>query len=152
MAQPSKRRTVWKDAIAPANTLAATTVVEEILLAEADIESLGSGVTVTRIVGSLSLHFAAGVTNVVAAAIWVRPTYLGAAAPTSLNIDFFERSRTMWTMQRMIDPADDTTLVPIDIRTQRKLGSGVELDLVIENKSAQIVTFAYHLRSLVLLP
>ena len=148
----TKRRTVWKDSISPAQTLAATTITEEVLLAESDIEALGSGVTVTRIVGTLSISAVAGATNIVAAAVWLTPAYSGRGIPSALSIDFFERSRTMWTLQRMIDLADDTTHVPIDIRTQRKLGSGVSLDMIVENKSANVITFAYHLRCLVLLP
>ena len=151
MANAAKRRTVWKDAIAETGALAATTVSGEILLAESDIEGLGSGVTVTRVVGSISLSYAAGVANVVSGMLWVAPVYSGATTP-SLSIDTFERNRTMWTFQRVIDLADDTTLIMVDVRTQRKLGSGVALELILDNKAANALTYSYHLRSLVLLP
>jgi len=147
----TRRRTVWKDSIIANGALAGTTVVANPLLAETDIEGLGSGVTVTRIVGDLFLTYAVGVANVISGAIWVTPQFGGVGVP-ALVIDFFERSRVMWTMQRQIDLADDTTRVPIDIRTQRKLGSGVALDLVLDNKSVNALTFSFHLRALVLLP
>ena len=142
-----KRKVLWKDALLAETSLAATTIINHPLVAESDVENLGD-VTVTRIVGELSVSYASGSFNILRGAIWVSGLFSGAVNPTALNTTFFERSRVMWTIHRMVNSTDETTRIMIDIRTQRKLSSGVQLELLMENTSAVAVTHSFHIRSL----
>ena len=131
-------------------TLAAATIVDQVILAEADIEGLGD-VTISRIVGQFSYSFSAGTTNNVKAVIWVSPTWAGIVRPAAWVADAFERQRVMWTHHGLQDLADDTRHIELDIRTKRKASSGVELTMSIENTSGNLMTFALHTRVLVAL-
>ncbi len=145
-----RRKTVWKDTVVDNATLAATTIADTVILPETTIESLGD-VTITRVVGELSLNFAVGATNTVKAAIWIAPAFGGATTPATWNADAFERQRIMWTMHRMMGVLDDTMLVHIDIRSKRKVTSGVDFILSLENTSANVLSFAFHMRVLAML-
>ena len=142
-----KRRTVWKDALTGIKTLAATTVANDVILAESDIEELGE-VTITRIVGSFIYSYPSGTSNELRGAIWVSPQYAGIANPSTIDADFFERSRVMWTMSDMVDFNDDIRRISFDIRTMRKVKSGVGMDFLLENASAAILTYSLHTRTL----
>ena len=142
-----KRKVLWKDALIAVSTIAANTINNDVLLGEADIENLGD-VTLTRIVGSITYNYPAGANNALRGAIWVSPSFTGVGNPTILDTTFFERSRVMWTLDDMVNVTDETRRLHIDIRTQRKLSSGVQLDLLLHNISAQIMTYSFHLRCL----
>ena len=142
-----KRKVVWKDALIAVSTIAANTINNDVLLAEADVENLGD-VTLTRIVGSLQCSFAAGATNAIRGVIWVAPTFTGVGNPTALDTTFYERSRVMWTWDDMVDVADETRRIQFDIRTQRKLSSGVQVELLIHNLGGNVMTYNFHIRSL----
>ena len=145
-----KRKTVWKDSVLDNGTLAAASILDTVILSETQIETFGD-VTVTRIIGELSLNFAVGALNTVKAAVWIAAAYGGATTPAAWTADAFERSRVMWTMHRMAGVDDDTLYVPIDIRTKRKLTSGVDLLFSLENTSGNVLSHAHHFRVLSML-
>ena len=109
--------------------------------------------TVTRIVGSINVKSTA-LNPIFNAMIWVNSSYVGAGLPIVFDADTFQRSRNMWSDFRSIKLTDDTYQVRVDIRTQRKLGQGVDLLLTIENSAVVTNTleYTYHLRMLMLLP
>ena len=145
-----KRKTVWEDEVVNNTTLAATSILDTVILPEARIETLGD-ITVTRIIGELTMSFTVGNVNTVKAAIWIAAAYGGATTPADWNADAFQRSRVMWTMHRQMRLTDDTLFVPIDIRTKRKMSSGTELLLSIENTSGNLLSMAFHIRTLMAL-
>jgi len=135
-----------------ASTITGLTISNDTILSETEIEDQWStGATITRIVGDLSIRYATGTTNIIHGAIWLAPTYAGGTLPTLLNADFYERQQVMWTFLRMIDLADDTVHIKIDIRTKRKAQGGKFLLLTIANESANDATFSWHIRTLGLL-
>ena len=150
MANTRKRKTVWKDVVIDNQAIAGATILNLTILSEIDIEGLGD-VTVSRIVGQLSFAYAVGTRNTLKSVIWVSPTWAGVTLPVAWIADAFERSRVMWTMHAMQDLADDTRHIELDIRTKRKLSSGVELTMTLENTAANIVDFALHTRVLLAL-
>ncbi len=150
MAHARKRKTVWEDEVVDNTTVAAASILDTVILPEARIETLGD-VTVTRIIGELSLSFTVGNVNTVKAAIWIAAAYGGSTTPSDWNADAFQRTRVMWMMHRMLRLTDDTMLVEIDIRTKRKMSSGVELLFSLENTSANLLSASLHIRTLMAL-
>ena len=147
----NRRKTVWKDAIVEPTAIPINSIDNNEILSEPDIEEHAQGSTLTRIVGTINLkmnQLALTFTNI-SGAIYIFNTYAGAAFPTIWIIDTFERVNTMWTLQAQLATGDDTLRIPIDIRTQRKLGSGIQVMLSIQNFSVQdSCVFSFHLRSL----
>ena len=150
MARTAKRKTFWSDLLIGETTVAGLGEVNEVLLAESNIEN-HSGVTVTRIVGDISLKYFGGTTNVVDLVFWLAPAYAGVALIAGWNSDDFERMRVMWVGRRMIDLADDTHHISVDVKTQCKTGQGTQLLFTLDNKSANTLTYSAHLRTLSLI-
>ena len=155
MARSGRRKTKWVDTqVTEFGIVGGPLINHQIILSEGVIEFSGGGeVTLTRVVGTISMKASAGA-PIVDMGLWVAPAYTGLTLPGVLTEDFFQRSRMMATIFRWVDLADDTLHIEVDVRTQRKLGQGVQLLLSIENQSGagNDAVFAFHLRSLLLLP
>ena len=152
-----KRRTQWIDSlatseIAVAGAAAPGTINEQVLVDEAEIENVGGAATVTRIVGSITLQRTLG-SPVLSIAIWLGSAFVGAANPTDWDQDTYQRSRVLWTYQTLLTTDPANRQLTVDIRTQRKLGQGVALQMSVQNHSIanHNAEFTFHLRSLLLL-
>jgi len=152
----AKRLTTWIDAVITTpvvviGAVAPGTILNDGIVTEAEFENLGRS-TITRVVGQINLNPTLA-SPVVTMALWVSPEYAGAAKPTDWDQDTFQRQRVLWTYIArpllgggLIHSVD----IDVDVRSQRKVDSGVGLTLSIQNHSAAGNTFeyTYHLRCL----
>ena len=154
-----RRKTQWIDGLVTSNVAVAGaaapgTVVDTTMLAEAELENIGGGGTLIRVVGDLIFRRTAGA-PVVTAVLFVAQNYVGAVNPTDWDVDAFQREENLgsWMSAGM-----DTTLSwdrhHIDLRTKRKLTQGVTVQLAVQNHSvaANDLNFNCHFRFLILLP
>jgi len=151
----SRRRSIWLDQFTVVEQVISggSGAVNDELVTSSVIEGLGGNATIIRIVGTVSLRSLTARPTVLGF-IWVAPSYASATLPTIVATDEIARMRTMWTVYRNMDLADDTVHIPIDIRTQRKLGQGVRVVFSYQNLSmaGNDASVSYHFRSLILLP
>jgi len=153
-----RRRFQWIDAlvsspIAVAGAAAPGTISNQTIISEVELENVGGGATMMRVVGDIILRATAG-NPVFTYALWVFPAYVGSVQPTDWDNDTFQRADMLgtWTVQAPV--ADRISIVRVDLRTKRKLGQGVQVQLAIQNHSiaGNDASIAFHLRSLLLLP
>ena len=155
----SKRQTQWIDTIQSAvqsiaGAVAPGTIDSNVMILESEAENVGGGGTVSRIVGDIWVARTAGA-PVVTATVMVFDTYVGAALPTDWDNDTFQRRAVMWTAMWVLNSTTDGfQRRTLDVRTKRKLGQGQRLTLEIQNHgtAGNDAQFAFHLRSLLLLP
>ena len=154
----AKRRTRWVDtvsttAVVLAGAVAPGTVVDEAILPESELETLGTGATIIRVVGHIIMRSDAGA-PVVTGCLWLAPNYAGAVFPTDWLNDTFERNAVMATFMWQPKAGLSTEPTPVDIRTKRKVSPGTSLILSLQNHSiaSQDAAYVYHLRALLLLP
>ena len=154
MARRKPRRTQWIDAIINVSVvqIGGPTISSHVIVSEAEIENLGGAATITRVVGSINVRSIL-LDTIFSAMIWVNSSFVGAGLPIVLDADIFQRSRNMWSDYKWQAVGDDTYKREVDIRTQRKLGQGVDVLLTVENANVvgNTLEFVYHLRMLLLL-
>ena len=155
-----RRKFQWIDAIQSTlfNVVGAAapgTVVSNAIVAETEVENVGGGATLMRVVGDIFWRSTAG-TPVATATLFLFQPYLGAARPTDWDNDTFQRATVLgtWMAATVTGGSETMTHTRIDLGTKRKLTQGMELDLEIQNHSTAGNDFAvaFHLRALLLLP
>ena len=154
----AKRRTRWIDTVsttpvALAGAAAPGTVIDESILPENELETLGTGATLIRVVGHIHLSSLL-IDPVVTAALWFAPNYAGAVFPVDWLNDVFERQSVIWTGLWRPKATKHSNVTVIDIRAKRKVSPGQSLILSMQNHSpaGSDAEYVYHLRSLLLLP
>ena len=154
----ARRRTQWIDAIQSsfvvlAGAVAPGTVIETSLLTEAEIENLGGGLTLLKVIGDIVAVRTAG-TPVLTFTLYFRQQYAGAVGVPDWDNDAFQRKAMVGTWMTTVQVQDATARLPIDLRSKRKIGQGVSLVLAAQNHSAAAndANYAFHLRALVALP
>ncbi len=148
------RRTQWIDSlITTPQTVAATAVSTNAVVTEAEIENLGGGTTLVRVIGDIVMARTAS-TPVASANLYIQDTYLGSAAPTSWVQDTYQRQNLLWTRLWFGTSAIVQDQMPmwVDLRSKRKVTQGQLVNLAIENYGDGALTFVMHLRCLFLLP
>jgi len=156
---PRKRRYQWIDSISTdyfvVNGAAAPGTISQVnSISEAEIENVGGAMTLIRTVGQILIQELLGV-PVVTATLFLQAGFVGSTAPTDWVQDTFQRMNVLGTW--LVGTGSNTNFVHtinVDLRTKRKLGQGVSLDLAIQNHSVATnnISYAYHLRHLVMLP
>ena len=96
-----RRRYQWIDAIDLAQTsIAAGTVSQQGLLTEAEIENVGGGATLERIVGSIIVTAGSVGRGQLHMGLFLLETYAGATIPTAAALaspDTYQRKDCLWT-------------------------------------------------------
>ena len=151
----TRRQTQWIDAsstslVALAGAVAPGTIVNETIISEGEFENLGK-LTVTRIVGEIWISRTAG-SPVVTATLLTLENYPGAVFPVDYTPDVWQRPNNMWSaMWHGTSATDGPMKIPVDVRSQRKMGQGHILILAMQNHSiaGQDAQYTFHLRALV---
>lgn len=155
----SRRRTQWIDAIdatgfSVAGAVAPGTIVSSLLVGEAEMENLGGGVTLLRVIGDIWSRRTAGTAPVMTHTLFLNQAFAGAVDVVDWNNDAFQRRQMLGTWMHI--PGTDVLIVRerVDIRTKRKFGQGERFTLESQNHSVagNDVFVAFHLRMLLLLP
>ncbi len=156
----TRRKTQWIDNIATAaQSVSSGSVTNSTEISEAEIENVGGGATLIRVVGDICpVTTSTATTGSVTFALWLFAQYTGAVAPTlaawALN-DTYQRKYLlgtwMWRPAGVVGAGIPRSL-HIDLRTKRKLGQGLALTLSIGNHTGASMSFTSHLRYLLLLP
>ncbi len=155
-----RRRYQWIDAIqTSAITLngaaAPGTVSDQTIIGEAELENIGGGATLMRVVGDIWVRRLAGTAPIVTATLFNLQGYGSAVAPADWQQDEFQRTANLGSWLWMVGSTDGLTVhQSIDLRTKRKLGQGILTVLAVQNHSVagENVSFVFHLRCLLLLP
>lgn len=164
MARSNRRRLRWYDIAANRTVLASAaggSIAQEILLTETQIEELGGGMTLMRIIGDIYLS-RVGTAPVVQMVIVAQHAQAAASkvagyyGPANVE-DNAEEMGTLWNrLWADVDLSFSGTHVPVDIRRRIKLQQGMEVALYLENwtlsAAADNASYLYHLRCLVALP
>ncbi len=155
-----KRRYQWIDAIDMGQTsIAAGGFSNQDVLTEAELENVGGGATLERIVGTIIVTAGAATRGQLAMGIFVVETYAGATLPTAASMlapDTYQRKDCLWTGIGITQAdADFSFSVPrvhhVDWRSKRKMTQGTKVTLLSAVvSSAMRVNF--HLRFLLALP
>ena len=155
----SRRRTQWIDAIASTSqningAAAPGTVFSNLLVGEAEMENLGGGVTLLRVIGDIWTRRIAGTAPVVTHTLFMNQAFAGAVDVVDWNNDAFQRKQMLGTWMHI--PGTDVLIVRerVDIRTKRRFGQGERFTLESQNHSiaGENVNMTFHLRMLLLLP
>ncbi len=154
-----RRRFQWIDSItsgyvALAGAVAPGTIVNSAIITEAELENVGGGATLIRVVGDIITQEVVGV-PVVTHTLFIQQAFAGAGFPADWDGDTFQRADVLGTW--MHGPCSNTLFTVherIDLRTKLKLGQGIELDLASQNHSVATndAIFIFHLRFLLMLP
>ncbi len=154
----SRRRTRWvdfvqTDQIALIGAAAPGTLNNLEVVSEAELETIGDGATLVRVVGHIFLIRTAG-TPVLTGCLWFADAFVGATRPIDWNQDAFERKSNMWSFLYASSVQSNSARFDVDIRTKRKVSAGDTLLLSLQNHSLvnNDVNFVAHLRFLMLLP
>ena len=154
----TKRRYQWIDSVvstevAVAGAAAPGTVVSTGVVLEQELENIGGGATLIRVVGDLWLRNNAGVT-VTTQTLYILQAFVGGVSPTDWTNDTFQRKDMLGTWMTYMTAAEPVVHHKIDLRTKRKVGQGVAIDLATQNHSlgGNDISFVFHLRALLLLP
>ena len=154
-----RRKFQWVDAIvatpvALVGAAAPGTLVSSTIITENELENVGGGATLMRVVGQI---ITGELQNkpVVTHTLFVFENYVGSALPADWDNDTFQRAGVLGTW--MVFPGSNTLLTvstEVDLRTKRKLGQGVTVLLHSQNHAIanQDAEFVFHLRCLLLLP
>ena len=156
-----RRRYQWIDAIEFTNaaSVAANGLGNADIVSETEIENLGGGITLERIVGSIIVTAGSVGRAQYAVALMVIETYAGATLPNvaSFNTpDLYQRKDNLWSSHGRIETSQDFAFgVPrtfqIDWRSRRKMSQGQKITLFVQPQS-NAVRYTYHLRMLFALP
>ena len=154
----AKRTTTWDIALDTSFTslpgaVAPGTIVNVTTLGESAIESKYRGGTLIRIVGDIVVVRTAG-TPVVSFVIWFAGAYSGFTFPIDWGFDELERNNVLMSWMSAVETSMQTWRIAVDVRSKRKLGAGVSLQLAVQNHSAATndCSFAYTLKHLILMP
>jgi len=157
MARDRKRRTQWIDtvqtvAIGIVGAADPGTVSNRVIVAESELENLGGMATITRVVGTLLVASSAGF-PLVSWVIWTTSSEVSSVRPTDWVQDTYQRQAVMAT--GMVQPSSENPVIHIafDVRSQRKIGQGRQLELTLQNHSiaSNDANFTFHTRVLLLL-
>ena len=155
----NRRRTQWIDAIdatgfSIAGAAAPGTIVSNLLVGEAEMENVGGGATLLRVIGDIWTRRSAGTAPTVTHTLFMNQAFAGAVDVVDWNNDAFQRPQMLGTW--MYVPGTDVLIVRerVDIRTKRKLMQGNRLTLEFQNHAlaGENVFVSFHLRMLLLLP
>ncbi len=155
-----RRRYQWIDAIqttavALVGAAAPGTVSDQTIIGEAELENIGGGATLLRVVGDIWLRRTQGTAPVVTGTLFNLQGYGSAVAPIDWQQDEFQRTANLGSWLWMVGSTDALTIhQSIDLRTKRKLGQGILTVLAMQNHSIATndAEFVFHLRCLLLLP
>jgi len=156
----SKPRYQWIDAISITPTVVAAGAVGNVdQVTEAELENLGGGGTLERIVGSIIMVAGSATQGRYTVGLMIQETYAGATLPSAaawLTPDVYQRKDMLWSSIGVTTTgAVNNIAVPrvhnVDWRSRRKLGQGVKVTLSV-SVLLQSVQFISHLRFLVRLP
>ncbi len=153
----SKRKWQWIDNIESALiSVGATSIVNTTQVSEAEIENLGGAMTLTRVVGTICPVAGSTPSARLSYALHVLQSYAGAVAPTSWVNDTFQRLDMLgcwwWTGAGVASGPGIPRAIHVDLRTKRKIGQGVQIELAVENFGGFTCTYTSHLRFLMQLP
>ena len=155
-----RRRYQWIDAVDFTQTSTAANALGSFdQVTEAEIENLGGGLVLERIVGSLVVTNGAVGRGQYGVALWTSETFAGASLPTAAALqqpDFYQRKEMLWTGYGCVQTGADFDFgVPrvhhIDWRSKRKMGQGMKISLLVAPVS-NAVRSSFHLRYLFVLP
>ena len=153
-----RRRFQWIDAIQTTEVVlngaaAPGTIINETILSEAELENVGGGGTLIRVVGDIQVKRTLG-TPVITASLFVREAYAGSVSPSDWTADTFQRRDMLGTWMFGGNVNTAAMYRVIDLRTKRKLGQGVDVLLAFQNHSVagSDATYWFHLRALLMLP
>ena len=155
-----RRRYQWIDAVDFTQTSTAANALGSFdQVTEAEIENLGGGLVLERIVGNLVVTNGAVGRGQYGVAIWMNETYAGATLPTAAALqqpDFYQRKEMLWTGYGTLQTGADFDFgVPrvhhIDWRSKRKCGQGMKVSLLVAPVS-NACRSSFHLRYLFVLP
>ena len=154
-----RRRTQWVDAILSdvttiAGAAAPGTLVEQSIVTEVEMENIGGGATVIRIIGDIWTLQSAGA-PVVTHTLYLRQEYQGVTSVSDWVNDAFQRTEVMATWMVALDSGSSQAHhTMVDIRSKRKLRQGISLLLSSQNHriAGHDATYLFHLRCLLLLP
>ena len=155
-----RRRFQWIDAV---DFIQTSTVANGIgtfdQLSESELENVGGGATLERIVGSIIVTNGAVGRGQYGLALFIAETFAGATLPTAAALqqpDFYQRKEILWTGYGCLQTGADFDFgVPrvhhIDWRSRRKLGQGEKVTLLVAPVS-NACRSSFHLRYLLALP
>ena len=156
----SRRRYQWIDAIVSSETAlvgaaAPGTIIEDAIVLESELENIGGGATLMRVVGDIWIRRTAGTAPIVSHTLFVAQQFVGIVQPTDWVGDTFQNKMVLGTWLSMVGSTDGLTVHHrVDLRTKRKLGQGVAVLLASQNHSIATndTAYVFHLRCLLLLP
>ena len=156
----SRRRYQWIDAIvttevALVGAAAPGTIIEEAILLETELENIGGGGTLIRVVGDIWARRTQGTAPILTSTLFVAQQHVGVVQPTDWVQDTFQNKFVLGTWLGMVGSTDALTVhFKVDLRTKRKLGQGVAVFMAMQNHSLanQDIAYVFHLRCLLLLP
>ena len=153
----NKRRTQWIDAIqataiAVNGAAAPGTINEQAILTEGELENLGGGATLLRLVGDIWIRSSAG-NSVITTSFYLNQQYAGAASVADWNQDAYQRLAYLGGYMTEAT-VGLTQRVMVDLRTKRKMGQGIALTMAFQNHNiggndARVI---FHVRALLMLP
>ena len=156
-----RRRYQWIDAVdldITTNTVAAGAVRNSDVVSEAELENLGGGMTLQRIVGRIVIVDGDATPSSFALALFMQPTYAGATLPTDWTVpDTYQSKNVLWSDVGRSEGLGANRLCvprtyPMDWRSARKMSQGFKIVLAVDNAFLGIVRMGFHLRFLFQLP
>jgi len=153
-----RRKTQWIDSIQStyvtlAGAAGVGTIVSSTLLTEDELENVGGGATLIRIIGDIWTQQTAA-SPIVTHTVFQQPNYPGATAPVDWLEDAFQRKQMLGTYMVAPDAALTNIHTKLDLRTKRVMTQGIALTLESQNHTpaGNDSRFAFHFRMLLLLP
>ena len=154
-----RRRTQWIDALATTEIAVAGGAIDNTTqVSEAELENMGGGMTLVRVIGDILPRVCASGGAVVQATfnLFVFEPYAGGVAPTAWDVDTYQRKSLlgtwMWRDGGVANQLGAPRSIHVDLRTKRKIGQGERIELATATGGTGGVSYFSHLRFLFLLP
>ncbi len=154
-----RRKTQWIDALSSTEVAVAGGAISNVTqVTEAELENLGGGMTLVRVIGDILPRVRASGGAVVQATfnLFMFEPYAGGVQPTVWDIDTYQRRSMlgtwMWRDAGVANQAGVPRSIHVDLRTKRKIGQGERIELATATTGTGGVSFFSHLRFLFLLP
>ena len=154
----NKRKTTWDPTFQSSRQVlngaaAPGVVVDEVILAESDIESKYRGATLIRVVGDVIFE-AVGGDPVISVVLWFAQAYAGFVRPADWANDELDTRNVIMSWLVMPDASNVDGHIHVDVRSKRKLGGNTQLLMSIQNHAiaGNDARYVYMLKSLLLLP
>ena len=154
-----RRRTQWIDALSSTEVVVAAGAIDNTTqVSETELENMGGGMTLLRVIGDILPRVRASGGAVVQAqfTLFVFEPYAGGVAPTAWDVDTYQRKSMlgtfMWRDAGVANQAGVPRSIHVDLRTKRKIGQGERIELATSTTGTGGTSYFSHLRFLFLLP